>query len=189
MTKHTLVALVEDKPGVLNRVASLFRRRAFNIASLTVGHSEQPHLSRMTIVVDAGATAVPLIEANLAKLIHVVDVQDVTHQDTLTRDLVLIKVRAGAAARAEIAQLAGIFRARIVDVGPESVIVEATGDGDKLDGLVEMLRPHGILEMVRTGCVAMVRGYAPVAAPAPHRNGHDHTNGHEAHESAGASSV
>src|SRR5687767_11737898 len=125
---HTLVALVEDKPGVLNRVASLFRRRAFNIESLTVGHTDQPHISRMTIIVDTTQAAAHLVEANLAKLIHVIDVQDVTHADTLARDLALIKVRADASQRAEIAQLADIFRARIVDVAPESVIVEATGD-------------------------------------------------------------
>src|SRR5919202_5382874 len=156
--EHTLVALVEDKPGVLNRVASLFRRRAFNIESLTVGHTEQPHISRMTIVVDASQTSAHIVEANLAKLINVIDVQDVTHQDTIMRDLALIKVRADAATRAEIAQLADIFRAKIVDVAPDSVIVEVTGDEDKINGLVELLRPKGILEMVRTGRVAMVRG-------------------------------
>src|SRR5207249_3773088 len=104
--KHTLVALVEDKPGVLNRVASLFRRRAFNIESLTVGHTEQPHISRMTIVVDAANTAVHIVEANLTKLINVIDVQDVTQMETIMRDLALIKVRADAPGRAEISQLA-----------------------------------------------------------------------------------
>ncbi len=156
--KHTLVALVEDKPGVLNRVASLFRRRAFNIDSLAVGHTDQPHISRMTIVLDSDAVGAHLVEANLAKLVNVLDVQDVTGMDTITRDLALIKVRADAGGRAEIAQLVEIFRAKIVDVATDSVVVEVTGDEDKIDGLVELLRPKGILEMVRTGRIAMLRG-------------------------------
>ena len=182
--KHTLVALVEDKPGVLNRVASLFRRRAFNIESLTVGHTEQPHISRMTIVVDASQTSAHIVEANLAKLINVIDVQDVTQMDTITRDLALVKVRADPAARAEIAQLAEIFRAKIVDVAPDSVVVEATGDEDKIDGLVELLRPKGIVEMVRTGRVSMVRGNQAAALKRAGQNGY----GHEM-AAAGASSV
>lgn len=156
--RHTLVALVEDKPGVLNRVASLFRRRAFNIESLTVGHTHEAHVSRMTIVVDTDQTAPHLVEANLYKLVNVIDVHDVTHSPTVMRDLALVKVKADAAARAEIAQLVEIFRANIVDVAADSLIVEVTGDEDKIDGLVELLRPRGILEMVRTGQVAMVRG-------------------------------
>jgi acetolactate synthase-1/3 small subunit len=182
--KHTLVALVEDKPGVLNRVASLFRRRAFNIESLAVGHTEQPHISRMTIVVDASQTSAHIVEANLAKLINVIDVQDVTEMDTITRDLALIKVRSDAAGRAEIAQLAEIFRAKIVDVAPDSVVIEATGDEDKIDGLVELLRPKGIIEMVRTGRVAMVRGNQAAAIKRMSQNG----NGRDG-ISVGASSV
>lgn len=158
--KHTLVALVEDKPGVLNRVASLFRRRAFNIESLTVGRTHETGVSRMTIMVDTEHTDAPLVEANLSKLINVIDVEDVTHCPTVMRDLALIKVRADAGARAEIAQLAEIFRAKIVDVAPESVIVEVTGDEDKVNGLVDLLRDRGIVEMVRTGQIAMVRGYS-----------------------------
>lgn len=156
--KHTLVALVEDKPGVLNRVASLFRRRAFNIESLTVGRTHEPQVSRMTILVDTEQTAPHLVEANLMKLINVIDVADVTHTPTVMRDLALIKVKADAAARAEIAQLAEIFRAKIVDVATDSVIVEVTGDEEKIDGLVDLLRSRGVIEMVRTGQVAMVRG-------------------------------
>ncbi len=182
--KHTLVALVEDKPGVLNRVASLFRRRAFNIESLTVGHTEEPHVSRMTIVVDASQTSAHIVEANLAKLINVIDVQDVTEMDTITRDLALVKVRADAAGRAEIAQLVEIFRAKIVDVAPDSVVVEATGDEDKIDGLVELLRPKGIVEMVRTGRIAMVRGSQTAAIRRLGQNG----NG-QANATAGISSV
>ncbi len=182
--KHTLVALVEDKPGVLNRVASLFRRRAFNIESLTVGHTEEPHVSRMTIVVDASQTSAHIVEANLAKLINVIDVQDVTEMDTITRDLALVKVRADAAGRAEIAQLVEIFRAKIVDVAPDSVVVEATGDEDKIDGLVELLRPKGIVEMVRTGRIAMVRGSQTAAVRRLSQNGNGHANA-----AAGVSSV
>lgn len=171
--KHTLVALVEDKPGVLNRVASLFRRRAFNIESLTVGHTDQPHISRMTIVLDSDNTSAHIVEANLAKLVNVIDVQDVTQYDTITRDLALIKVRADAAGRAEIAQLAEIFRAKIVDVATESVVVEVTGDEEKIDGLVELLRAKGIVEMVRTGRVSMVRGNQSAAR----KNGSGKHNG------------
>jgi len=156
--KHTLVALVEDKPGVLNRVASLFRRRAFNIESLTVGRTHETAVSRMTILVDTESTAPHLVEANLAKLINVIDVKDVTHTPTVMRDLALIKVRGDASKLGEINQLAEIFRGKIVDVASDSVIIEITGDEDKIDGLVDLLRPRGILEMVRTGQVAMVRG-------------------------------
>ncbi len=159
--KHTLVALVEDKPGVLNRVASLFRRRAFNIESLTVGRTHEPNVSRMTILVDTELTAPQLVEANLMKLINVIDVKDVTHSPTVARDLALVKVKADASERAEIAQLADIFRAKIVDVATDSVIVEVTGDEEKINGLVELLRPRGIIEMVRTGLVAMARGSVP----------------------------
>ena len=158
--RHTLVARVLDQPGVLNRVASLFRRRAFNIDSLTVGGSEAPEFSRMTIVVDTRRTPAALVAANLRKLVPVLEVQDVTHLPTVARDLALIRVACTPAERQEIAGLIEIFRARIVDVAAESVIVEATGDEQKVDGLVELLRARGILEMVRTGKVAMLRGTA-----------------------------
>jgi acetolactate synthase-1/3 small subunit len=166
--KHTLVAKVLDQPGVLNRVASLFRRRAFNIDSLTVGHTETPEVSRMTIVVDTARVPASLVAASLRKLIPVAEVVDVTHLPTVDRDLALIRVRTTPQQRGELASLCDIFRARIVDVGAESVIVEITGDEQKVDGLVELLRPRGILEMVRTGKVAMVRGtLAEVKADAP----------------------
>src|SRR5512142_1114028 len=164
--KHTLVALVEDQPGVLNRVASLFRRRAFNIESLTVGHTETDDMSRMTIVVDTAKVPAPIVAANLRKLIPVAEVVDVTHLPTVDRDLALIRVRCCAEDRAEIASLAEIFRARIVDVAVESVIVEVTGDEQKVNGLVDLLRPRGIMEMVRTGKVAMVRGSVAEQKPA-----------------------
>ena len=166
--KHTLVAKVQDQPGVLNRVASLFRRRAFNIDSLTVGHSEDKEFSRMTIVVDTARVPAPIVAANLRKLIPVAEVVDVTHLPTVDRDLALIRVRSKPAERAELASLVDIFRARIVDVAAESVIVEVTGDEQKVDGLVELLRPRGILEMTRTGKVAMIRGsLAEVKQDAP----------------------
>lgn len=184
--KHTLVALVEDKPGVLNRVASLFRRRNFNIESLTVGHTDQPHVSRMTIVIDSDNTSALLVEANLAKLVNMIDIQDVTNMETISRDLALIKVKVDAAGRAEIAQLAEIFRAKIVDVASDSVVVEVTGDEDKIDGLVELLRPKGILEMVRTGRISMVRGNQSRKSSNGSYNGNG--NGHAVRD-VGASSV
>ncbi|HOT90447.1 MAG TPA: acetolactate synthase small subunit [Anaerolineae bacterium] len=157
--QSTLIALVEDKPGVLTRVASLFRRRNYNIESLTVGHTEEPGISRMTIVVDSARTDVEKVAQNLYKLINVIRVEDVTEQPSVLRDLALIKVRAeGGGTRSEIMQLVDTFRARVVDVGLDTLMVEVTGTEDKIDGLVEVLRPYGIVEMVRTGRVAMARG-------------------------------
>jgi acetolactate synthase-1/3 small subunit len=156
--KRTLIALVEDKPGVLNRVASLFRRRAFNIESLTVGHTEQPGVSRMTIVVDSSRTDAQKVAQNLYKLVNVIQVEDVTERPSVMRDLALIRVRANGGTRSEVMQLVETFRARVVDVGLESLMIEVTGTEEKVDGLVEILRPFGVLEMVRTGRVAMVRG-------------------------------
>ncbi|MEJ5311663.1 MAG: acetolactate synthase small subunit [Anaerolineae bacterium] len=157
--QSTLVALVEDKPGVLTRVASLFRRRNYNIESLTVGHTENPGVSRMTIVVDSSRTNVEKVAQNLYKLVNVIKVEDVTEQPTVLRDLALIKVQAdGGSRRSEIMQLVDTFRARVVDVALDSLMVEVTGTEDKIDGLVDVLRPYGIIEMVRTGRVAMARG-------------------------------
>ncbi len=157
---YTFIALVENKPGVLNRVASLFRRRNFNIESLAVGRTEDPEVSRMTVVVDCpnGDMDAHKIEANLYKLVNVIDVQDVTRQPSVTRDLALIKIKVGPEKRAEVNGLAEIFRAHIVDVAFDSVIVEITGTEDKIEGMIELLRPLGIVEMVRTGQVAMTRG-------------------------------
>ena len=157
--QSTLVALVEDKPGVLTRVASLFRRRNYNIESLTVGHTENPGVSRMTIVVDDSRTNVEKVAQNLYKLVNVIKVEDVTEQPNVLRDLALIKVQAdGGGRRSEIMQLVDTFRARVVDVALDSLMVEVTGTEDKIDGLVDVLRPYGIVEMVRTGRVAMARG-------------------------------
>ncbi len=169
--QHTLFALVENKPGVLNRVSSLFRRRNFNIESLNVGQTETPDISRMTIVLDSDDVNVSIVEANLYKLVNVIDVQDVTNQPSVSRDLALIKVRAIPELRSEITSLASIFRAKIVDVAPDSVIVEIAGTEDKIESLVELLRPLGILEMVRTGQVAMMRGTAAGVRHTPGANG------------------
>jgi acetolactate synthase I/III small subunit len=153
--KETLLVLVENKPGVLNRVATLFRRRNFNIDSLTVGRTENPAISRMTIVVEGGAEQ---IRNQLYKLVNVIQVEEVTAVPDVSRDLALIKVKVDSQTRGEVVQVCDIFRARIVDATPETVIVEVTGDEDKITSLVEMLSPFGIMEMVRTGVVTMARG-------------------------------
>ena len=157
-TKHTLVALVEDKPGVLNRMASLFRRRSFNIESIAVGRSELPHLSRMTIVVNGAATMVEQVRKQLDKVIDVVKVSDITESDMVARELALIKVKATSATRSEIMQIVDIFRANIVDVASDSVTIEVTGDEEKINSLFNLLRGFGIREIARTGCIAMARG-------------------------------
>jgi acetolactate synthase-1/3 small subunit len=150
--------MVADKPGVLNRMASLFRRRGFNIESIAVGHSELPNISRMTIVVNGTTAMVEQVRKQLDKVVDVVKVSDVTGEGTITRELALIKVKASAANRSEIMQIVDIFRANIVDVASDSVTVEVTGDEDKVDSLYNLLRGFGIKEIARTGCVAMTRG-------------------------------
>jgi acetolactate synthase-1/3 small subunit len=155
---HTLVVYVEDKPGVLNRVASLFRRRAFNIDSLTVGHTETPGVSRMTIVCDVDPLNARRVEANIYKLVDVLRVDDITHDPSVNRELAMIKVSATPETRSQIIQLSDVFRARVIDVSPESVIVEITGSEDKIERLIEVLKPYGVLEVARTGRVAMARG-------------------------------
>ncbi len=156
--RHTFVVHVEDKPGVLNRVASLFRRRTFNIESISVGHSEQPGVSRMTIVMETDDVVAERVVANLYKLVNVIRVEDVTNKPCVMRDLALIKVRADSNVRADVLQLCDVFRARAVDVTPETLIVEITGTEDKIDGLLEVLHPFGIIEMARAGRIAMSRG-------------------------------
>lgn len=156
--KHTLVALMEDKPGVLNRVSTLFRRRNYNIESLTVGHSETSGISRMTIVVNGDDRVIEQVVKQLDKLINVTQVLDVSDRPTVVRELALIKVKAAPGTRSEILELVNVFRARIVDVGAASLTVEITGPEDKVNSLVGLLQPYGIEEMARTGRVAMVRG-------------------------------
>jgi len=157
---HTIVALVQDHPGVLNRIASMFRRRGFNIASLAVGHSETPGLSRMTFVVDSDQDAVvDQVTKQLRKIIEVVQVSDLSKEDIVARELALVKVRApNALIRSEIIQVVELFRAKIVDVGSESVVIEVTGDEDKIESIMTLVSGFGILEVMRTGRVAVARG-------------------------------
>ena len=158
-TKHTLVAVVEDKPGVLNRMVSLFRRRGFNIASIAVGSSEMAGFSRITFVVDGSITMVEQVRKQLmTKVIEVVKVTDLTDSDVVIRELALIKVKAPAASRSEIIQIVDIFRADIVDVSPDSLTIEVTGTEDKIISLLNLLRPFGLKELARTGRIAVSRG-------------------------------
>jgi acetolactate synthase-1/3 small subunit len=152
--KHTLVALVENEPGVLNRVASLFRRRNFNIDSLTVGRTENPDISRMTIVLDSNVIKVPQVIGNLYKLVNLIKVTDVTEKRFFSRDLALIKVRASK----EVGAIADKFGARLIDVTDDHILVEASDEDQRIEELIAELKPLGIVEMVRTGVVAMGRG-------------------------------
>ena len=160
---HTLVALVEDKPGVLNRVASLFRRRAFNIHSLSVGRTAQPGVSRMTIVVDSDAISAERVVAYLYKLINVLHVEDLGGESAIARDLALVKVAVGAAQRPSLLRIVDETRAHIVDTGDATVTVEITGDPPHVDAVVGRLTHLGVVEMVRTGRVAMRRGDTALA--------------------------
>lgn len=154
----TFMVHAENKPGVLTRVTSLFRRRAFNIDSLTAGRTEKPGVSRMTVTVEADEDQARRIEASLYKLVNVLLVEDITDEPAITRDLAMIKVATQIHERSHVLQLVNVFRARVVDLAPESLIIEITGSEEKIDRLLEVLRPFGVLEMVRTGIVAMRRG-------------------------------
>ena len=154
---HTFAVYVEDRPGVLTRVSSLFRRRGFNIHSLAVGHSEVPGVSRMTVVVVADEGGARRIEAHLYKIIDVIRVENITNRPAVIRDLALIKVTADFTTRSALVQLAQVFEARIVDVAPESLVLEMCGSEARIDALLEVLQPYGVLEMVRTGRIAMQR--------------------------------
>lgn len=171
--KHTLVAVMEDRPGVLSRVISLFRRRNFNIESISVGHTEVPDISRMTLVVDGSKTVVEQVTKQLYKVVNVRKVSDISEDPTVDRELALIKVSAKPSNRSEIMQVVDIFRGKVVDVAPNSMVVEMTGPEAKIESLVALLRGYGIKEMVRTGKVSMVRGSIAVreAAVAPSTNG------------------
>src|SRR5262245_52446224 len=158
MKAHTFIVTLDDPPGVLNRVASLLARSGHNIESLTVGGTERPGISRMTVVVMSDDAGAGRIEANLYKLVNVISVSDITSAPAVYRDLAIIKVAATQACRPELVHLVEVFRARIVDVAPDSLTIEITGGEDKIDGLLEVLRPYGVLEMARTGRVAMARG-------------------------------
>lgn len=174
LKRHTMIAWMEDKPGVLNRVAGLFRRRNFNIESLAVGHSETPGISRMTFVAKGTDRDMRQIQTQLFKLINVTRVEDVTGTPAVKRELALIKVKAANGQRAEIMQLVDIFRASIVDVAMDSLIIQVVGPEDRVDSLISLLKNFGIIEMVRTGRVAMVRGSSEGTAEtavAAHQNG------------------
>ncbi len=158
-SKVTVVALVENEPGVLNRIASLFRRRAFNIDSLTVGRTHRPHISRMTIRVDAGPEYARKIATNLQKLVNVIDVRVIDNEPHVERDLALIKVRNDDAdSRNTITEICDRYPARIVDIGPKVAIIEMVGTEDIIEEFIEQVRPIGIVEMIRTGVVSMGRG-------------------------------
>jgi acetolactate synthase-1/3 small subunit len=156
--KHTVVAWMEDRPGVLTRVASLFRRRGFNIESLAVGHSETPGISRMTFVVDGDHRMVDQAMKQLEKQIDVIRVEDVSTRPTVTRELALIRVATNTQSRGEVMQIVDIYRAQIIDVALDSLVIQVVGTEDRVDSLVELLSAYGIKEMVRTGRVAMTRG-------------------------------
>jgi acetolactate synthase-1/3 small subunit len=157
--RHTLVATMEDGPAVLNRVVSLFRQRGFAIDSLTIGKTHEPHVMRLTIVVDGSKTAIEQVVKQLYKVIEVRKVSDLTDDQTVERELALIKVTSKSAAlRSEILQMVDVYRARVVDIAMGSLTVEVTGPTDKVDSMITMLKPYGIKEMVRTGLVAMARG-------------------------------
>jgi acetolactate synthase-1/3 small subunit len=163
---QTIVAYVENKPGVLNRVASLARRLAINIDSLTVGPTENEEIARMTICAHTDARGALRLEASLEKLVDVLLAENISDRSVLERDLALIKVAADQQNRPHLMELIKVFRGRVVDVAPESLIVEVSGTVDKIDGLLEVLRPYGVLEMTRTGRIAMTRGNDILRPPA-----------------------
>src|ERR687896_2079205 len=158
MSKHTLSVLVENKPGILARVAGLFARRGFNIDSLAVGETEHPEVSRMTIVVNAEESPLEQVTKQLNKLVHVLKIVELDPVVAVQRELVLVKVRAEAAVRYQIVELAEMFRAKIVDVAPDALTIEATGSPPKVQAMLELLDPYGIRELARTGRVALARG-------------------------------
>ena len=156
--KHVLAVLVEDKPGVLVRVAGLFARRGFNIESLAVGRTVDPGISRMTIELEADEKTLEQVVKQLHKLVNVIKVSNLTREPSVSRELVLIKVRAPAASRAELQQIVDTFRAKIVDVSLQSMIIEVTGNDEKLEAIQLLLSHYGILELVRTGKISLLRG-------------------------------
>ena len=158
MTRHTLSVLVEDQPGVLARIASLFSRRGFNIESLAVGPTEHEGVSRMTIVVNVDDLPLEQVTKQLNKLINVLKIVELDPVSSIRRELVLVKVRADPEIRSQVLETVQLFRAKVVDVSPESVIIEATGNADKLEALLRVLEPFGVKELVQSGMVAMGRG-------------------------------
>lgn len=156
--KHTIAVLVNDQPGVLQRVSGLFGRRGFNIESITVGQSEEVGLSRMVIVTTGGEKTLEQVEKQLYKIIDVIKVIDLSSKPMVTRELALIKVKSEPAERPEIMGVVETFRASVVDIGPNSLMVQVVGDTHKIDAMLELLKPYGIRELSRTGATAMIRG-------------------------------
>lgn len=155
---HTLVVMVENSPGVLATVSSLFARRGYNIKSLIASETEEPTISRLTIVVDGDDNVIEQVAKQLNKLIDVLKVQDITFKETVGRQLLLIKVASDSTTRSEIIQLTNVFRGRVLDIGRKSLIIEATGDEEKIEAIIDIFKPFGIIELSRTGMISMVRG-------------------------------
>jgi acetolactate synthase-1/3 small subunit len=158
--KHTLSILVENKPGVLTRIAGLFARRAFNIDTLAVGPTDDPSVSRITLTVDGAKHPIDQVTKQLHKLINVLKIRDLDPKDAVARELALFKVAADGPARAEVMQIVGIFRGKVVDVSRRAVVVEVTGTDEKIEAFEQLVRPFGLIEMVRTGEIAISRGRA-----------------------------
>ncbi|MFC7340887.1 acetolactate synthase small subunit [Saccharopolyspora griseoalba] len=166
MTRHTLSVLVENVPGVLARVSGLFSRRSFNIESLAVGPTEHPEISRMTIVVAVGDQPLEQVTKQLNKLVNVIKIVELENEASVQRELLLVKVRADSSVRSQVLETVQLFRAKVVDVSPEALTIEATGDVDKLDALLRMLEPYGVREMVQSGTIAIGRGPRSITATA-----------------------
>lgn len=164
MSRHTLSVLTENKPGVLARVAGLFSRRGFNIESLAVGPTEHPDVSRMTIVVSVDELPLEQVTKQLNKLVNVIKIVELEPATAVQRELLLVKVRADATVRSQVLETVQLFRAKVVDVSPEALTIEATGTADKLDALLRMLEPFGVREMVQSGMVAVGRGPRSITA-------------------------
>lgn len=169
--QHILVALVEDKPGVTNRMSSIFRRRGFNIKSFVGSQTEQAGISRITITMDSDKQDAERLKSYLYKLVDVIRVEDLSEASTVSRDMALVKLCMNAANRAEIMQLVDVFRARVVDIANDALVIEITGTEEKIVGFLELLKPFGVIEMVGTGLVALTRGSAPLGngAAAPEK--------------------
>ncbi|WP_344678289.1 acetolactate synthase small subunit [Saccharopolyspora taberi] len=166
MSRHTLSVLVENVPGVLARVSGLFSRRSFNIESLAVGPTEHPDISRMTIVVAVSDQPLEQVTKQLNKLVNVIKIVELETGSAVQRELLLVKVRADASVRSQVLETVQLFRAKVVDVSPEALTIEATGDADKLDALLRMLEPYGVREMVQSGTIAIGRGPRSITATA-----------------------
>ncbi|MDA3643401.1 acetolactate synthase small subunit [Saccharopolyspora indica] len=166
MSRHTLSVLVENVPGVLARVSGLFSRRSFNIESLAVGPTEHPEISRMTIVVQVSDQPLEQVTKQLNKLINVIKIVELDTEAAVQRELLLVKVRADASVRSQVLETVQLFRAKVVDVSPEALTIEATGTADKLDALLRMLEPYGVREMVQSGTIAIGRGPRSITATA-----------------------